>query len=100
MDKISVPPRSTLTLDSVDGDLETCKHATVKGTEPNATLKVSGTVYCEGDNNYECNLSAHSLQAEDNVTIHGDLEVTGDIKKNRKALAEARALGRGLLNPD
>ncbi|NIV44866.1 hypothetical protein GWN49_08355, partial [Candidatus Bathyarchaeota archaeon] len=63
-----------MTLDFVEGDLIIGRGATIDGSGTPPTVKVSGTVYCEGDNIFECNLSAENLEAEDDVTIHGDLE--------------------------
>jgi len=56
--KTSVPSRSTTTLDFVKGELVLGKHAVIDGTGKPPTVKVSGTVYCEGYNSFECNLSA------------------------------------------
>ena len=78
--KISVPSRSKTTLDFVEGDLLVGRRAVIDGTGTPPTVKVSGTVYCEGDNIFDCNLSAENLEAEDNVTVHGDLEIENDIK--------------------
>jgi cytoskeletal protein CcmA (bactofilin family) len=77
--KISVPSRSTVTLDFVDGDLNVGSHAVVEGTGSPPTVRVSGTVYCEEEATFECNLQAGSLEAEDNVTIRGDLTVEDDV---------------------
>ena len=49
--------------------------STVKGTGNPPTVKVNGTVYCEGHDTFECTLSAKELNAEDSVTVQGDLEV-------------------------
>ena len=83
--RISVPPRSTLTLDFVDGDLTVGARAVVKGTGSPSTVKVAGTVFCEEDVNFECSLSARNLEAEDDVTIHGDLviEETAEVSDGR-----------------
>jgi len=78
--KISVPPRSTLTLDFVDGDLNVGARAVVRGTGSPAAVKAGGTVYCEEDVNFECSLSARSLEAEGNITIHGDLIIEEDVE--------------------
>ncbi|MBE0519904.1 hypothetical protein IBX35_02550, partial [Candidatus Bathyarchaeota archaeon] len=48
--KISVPSRSKKTVDFVEGDLVVGRRAVIDGTGTPPTLKVSGTVYCEGDN--------------------------------------------------
>lgn len=45
--KTSVPSRSTLTLDNVNGDLEIGRHAVVKGSSSQPKVTVSGTVHCE-----------------------------------------------------
>lgn len=78
--KISAPPRSTLTLDFVDGDLNVGARAVVRGTGSPAAVKAVGTVYCEEDVNFECSLSARNLEAEGNITIHGDLIIEEDVK--------------------
>jgi hypothetical protein len=46
--KISIPSRSTITLDIVDADLVVGKNAIIKGTGTPPKVKVLGTVYCEG----------------------------------------------------
>ena len=78
--KISVPSRSRKTLDSVEGSLMIGRRAVIEGTGTPPAVKVSGTIYCEGDNTFECNVSAKSLEAEDNVTIQGDLEIENDVE--------------------
>lgn len=78
--KISVPPRSTETLDIVNGDLLMGRNAIVKGTGTPPKLKVSGTVRCEGGNILECDLSTENLEAEENVIIHGNLEVEDTVE--------------------
>ena len=57
-DKISVPPRSTVTLDSVNGDLSVGEHAILRGAGTPPTIHVSGTVYLEDGCVVEGNLSA------------------------------------------
>jgi len=78
--KVSVPSRSRKTLDFVEGNLVIGRRAVIDGTGTPPTVKVSGTIYCEGDNTFECNVSAENLEAEDNVTIHGNLEIENDVK--------------------
>jgi len=78
--KTSVPPRSKMTLGFVEGDLAIGRRAIIDGSGTPPAVKVSGTVYCEGDNTFECNLSAENLEAEDDVTIHGDLETENYVK--------------------
>lgn len=78
--KISIPSRTTVTLDSVDGDLEIGKHTIVNAHGTPATLKVAGTVHCEGDNTFECTLVAANLEAEGSVVIHGDLQIEHDVE--------------------
>ncbi|MCJ7719660.1 hypothetical protein MUO69_07010 [Candidatus Bathyarchaeota archaeon] len=51
--KISIPSRSTITLDIVDTDLVVGKNAIIKGTGTPPKVKVLGTVYCEGDGIFE-----------------------------------------------
>src|SRR4030043_116678 len=77
--RITAPSNTTMTLDEVNGDLEIGKHVTVKGTGSPPTVKVNGTVYCEGHDTFECTLSAKELEAEDSVTVQGDLEVKGEV---------------------
>jgi len=72
---VSIPAHQTSTLDVVEGNLSLGKHATVKGMGKPSSLKVSGTIYCEGDNIFECNLSARSLEADGDVTVYGNLTV-------------------------
>src|SRR4030042_4566878 len=76
----SIPPRSTITLDVINGDLEIGKHTIVRGTGNPPAVKVNGTGHCEGHNTFECSLFARELTAEDSVTIQGDLEVEEDIE--------------------
>ena len=75
-----VPPKSTVTLSSVEGDLEVGRRAVVKGEGSPPTVAVSGTVYVEGDCVFDCNLSAENLDGEDDVTIKGELEVRNRVK--------------------
>ncbi len=75
-DNLSVPARSTITLDVVNGDLTLGQDATVKGTENPQAIKVNGTIYCEGLDTFECNVTAEGFEAEE-VTIHGNLHYSG-----------------------
>ncbi|MDH5447755.1 MAG: hypothetical protein OEY24_01215 [Candidatus Bathyarchaeota archaeon] len=81
-----VSPRSTVTLNIVEGDLEVGSHAVVKGEGTPPKVAVSGTVYVEGGCVFECSLSAENLDArgcmhigwksrEDEVTVEGDLGI-------------------------
>ena len=79
-DRTSVPSRSMVTLCNVNGDLEVGRHATVRGSSSPPKVTVSGTVHCEGDDTFECSLSAESLEAEDNVIVHGDLEIRDKVE--------------------
>jgi len=74
---MSVPARSTITLDVVNGDLTLGQDATVKGTENPQAIKVNGTIYCEGLDTFECNVTAEGFEAEEKVTIHGNLHCSG-----------------------
>jgi hypothetical protein len=76
-DNLSVPARSTITLDVVNGDLTLGQDATVKGTENPQAIKVNGTIYCEGLDTFECNVTAEGFEAEEEVTIHGNLHYSG-----------------------
>ena len=78
--KTSIPLESTTTLDFVKGDLTVGEHSIIKGTGKPPTVKVSGTIYCEGDNTFEGNILAENLEAQDNVTIHGDLQVENNVE--------------------
>lgn len=78
--KVSIPSRSTVTLDIVDGDLVIGRNALVKGMGTPPKLKVSSTVYCEGDNVLECDLSAENLEADGNLAIRGDLTVENKVE--------------------
>ncbi len=74
---MSVPARSTITLDVVNGDLTLGQDATVKGTENPQAIKVNGTIYCEGLDTFECNVTAEGFEAEEKVSIHGNLHYSG-----------------------
>jgi hypothetical protein len=76
-DNMSVPARSPITLDVVNGDLTLGQDATVKGTENPQAIKVNGTIYCEGLDTFECNVTAEGFEAEEKVTIHGNLHYSG-----------------------
>jgi hypothetical protein len=76
-DNMSVPARSTITLAVVNGDLTLGQDATVKGTENPQAIKVNGTIYCEGLDTFECNVTAEGFEAEEKVTIHGNLHYSG-----------------------
>jgi hypothetical protein len=76
-DNMSVPARSPITLDVVNGDLTLGQDATVKGTENPQAIKVNGTIYCEGLDTFECNMTAEGFEAEEKVTIHGNLHYSG-----------------------
>jgi cytoskeletal protein CcmA (bactofilin family) len=78
--KTSIPSRSTVILDTVNGDLELGRHTTVKASKAQATVTVLGMVYCEGDDVFECSLSAENLEAEGTVGIQGDLEIKGTVE--------------------
>ena len=78
--RTSVPAKSRTTLDAVEGDLVVGEHAVIDGTGTPPTVKVSGTIYCEGDNTFKCNLSAENLESEDEVVIDGDLEVGNNVE--------------------
>lgn len=75
-----VPPKSTVTLSSVEGDLEVGRRAVVKGEGSPPAVAVSGTVYAEGDCVFDCSLSAENLDGEDDITINGSLEVRNRVK--------------------
>lgn len=74
---MSVPARSTITLAVVNGDLTLGQDATVKGTENPQAIKVNGTIYCEGLDTFECNVTAEGFEAEEKATIHGNLHYSG-----------------------
>jgi len=74
---MSVPARSPITLDVVNGDLTLGQDATVKGTENPQAIKVNGTIYCKGLDTFECNVTAEGFEAEEKVTIHGNLHYSG-----------------------
>lgn len=78
--KVTAPSHTTLTVETVDGDMEIGKHVIVRGTGSPPTVRVNGTVYCEGHDTFECALSAKELNAEDSVTVQGDLNVDGDVE--------------------
>ena len=87
--KISVPQRSTLTLDSVDGDLIVGSRAVVKGTGSPATVKVTGTVYSEEDVVFESK----------GIKVHmtpQDAEILGD-SPTIIDFVDTEELGRGFL---
>lgn len=77
---ISIPSHQTVTLDVVEGNLSLGRHATVKGVGNSLVLKVSGAIFCEGNNVFECYVSAKALESDGNVTVHGDLIVEGEVE--------------------
>ena len=77
--RTSVPSRNTATLSIVDGDLIVERYAVVKGTGTPPTVKVTGSVHCEGHDTFECNLSAENIESEDDIVIQGDLDVKGEV---------------------
>ncbi len=79
-EKVVIPSRSSMTLDTVNGDLRLGKGAIVNGIKPDATVEVDGRVYCEGDNTFKCSLKAERFDADGDVTIYGDLEITDTIE--------------------
>jgi cytoskeletal protein CcmA (bactofilin family) len=78
--RTTVPPRSKRALDNVEGDLVVGRETIVSGTGTPAIVRVSGTVYCEGENLFECSLMADRLEAEGDLLIRGDLTITNDIQ--------------------
>jgi predicted acyltransferase (DUF342 family) len=85
--KVSIPSRSTITLDIVDADLVVGKNAIIKGTGTPPKVKVLGTVYCEGGGIFEhthtifeCDLTARRLEAEQDVTINGNLDIEDKVE--------------------
>ena len=88
-----VPPKSTVTLSSVEGDLEVGRRAVVKGEGSPPKVVVSGTVYVEGDCVFDCSLSAENLDGEDDVTVNGDLDV-----RNRVHIEDGRLVVSGSMN--
>ena len=76
----TVPSRSTVVLDTVEGDLEVGEHTVVKGKDAASRVAVSGTVYFEGDCVFECSLAAENLDGENDITVKGDLEVRNRVK--------------------
>jgi len=89
-DTMSVPARSTITLDVVNGDLTLDQDATAKGTGNPQTTKVNGTNYCEGLNTFECNVTAEGFEAEEKVTIHGDLEIKVKVEVSTRLVTFAQ----------
>jgi cytoskeletal protein CcmA (bactofilin family) len=78
--RLKVAPRSREKLDFVDGDLVLGNQAIVEAIGTSSLVKVSGTVYCEGQNTIEGSLVAERLVAEDDVTVRGDLSVADEAR--------------------
>jgi cytoskeletal protein CcmA (bactofilin family) len=76
----TVPARSTVALDVVEGDLQIGERAIVKGTGTPPKVKVLGIVNCQGHCVFECNLQAEGLEAENDVIVKGNLEIENSIK--------------------
>ena len=96
----SIPSHNTVTLGLVEGDLEVGSHTIIKGSGIPPAVVVSGTVYCEGHNVFECSLKAESLEAEDSVTVYGDLEVQEDIEVEQGSLKVRGKLRAGEIEVD
>ncbi|MEM3010728.1 MAG: hypothetical protein QXE76_02860, partial [Candidatus Bathyarchaeia archaeon] len=77
---IVVPPRSAVTLDVVEGNLQVGDGATIKGSGFPPKVKVSGRVYCKGHCTFECNLQAEGFEGEEDITILGDLEIKNNVR--------------------
>ncbi|MFQ6065045.1 MAG: hypothetical protein ACE5L6_06180, partial [Candidatus Bathyarchaeia archaeon] len=78
---MKVPPRSTITLGSVDGDLTIGRGATIRGEGVPPKVNVSGTIECCGDCMFRCNVSADDFEGErGDVVVQGDLEVKGEVE--------------------
>lgn len=90
-----VPQKSTVTLSSVDGDLEVGRGAVVKGEGSPPKVMVTGTVYVEGDCVFDCNLTAENLNGEDDVSVKGDLEV-----RNRVNIDDGRLVVSGNMKAE
>jgi hypothetical protein len=92
--KTSIPSRTTVTLDAVNGDLEIGRHTVVNAHGTSATLRVSGTVHCEGDNTFECTLLAENLEAEGSIVIRGNLQVEDAVEVEDGSRSEERRVGK------
>jgi predicted acyltransferase (DUF342 family) len=77
---VSVPPGGVITIGDVDGDLEVGRRATVKASAPQSKIIVKGRVYCAGDDTFEASLQAEGFEAEQDVVVLGDLEVTDEVE--------------------
>ena len=75
-----VPPRTTITLSSVEGDLIVEKNSIVKGEGTPPKVNVLGSVACNGNCKFECSLIAEEFEGEGDITVEGDLEVRGDVE--------------------
>jgi len=84
-DDVRVTRKGVMELEFVDGNLMLESRATVKGKGAPQKITVSGTVYCEGNNTFYGAVIANNFEAEDNVVIHGDLQV-----KNRVEVKDGR----------
>jgi len=80
MNEVVIQAGEKKTLDYVDGNLHLKRHAKVKGKGEPPKLRVSGNIYCDGKNIFDCSVSAKSLEAEDDVTVRGDLEIEDGIE--------------------
>jgi len=78
-DEKFVPARSTVTLGVVNGDLTVGAHATVKGAGSPPAIRVNGTIYCEGHNTFEGNVTVEGFEAEERAIVRGDLDVNGNV---------------------
>ena len=86
----TIPPRSTVTLNNVKGDLEVGRHAIVKGEGSPPRVEVSGTIYVEDDCLFECDVTAENLDADGDVTVKGELEI-----RNRVSIDDGRLVVDG-----
>lgn len=97
---VVVRPRSTVTLDVVEGNLKVGDGATIKGVGTPSKVKVSGMVYCEGHCTFECNLQAESFKGEEDITILGDLEIKNGICVKDGRLEVAGKMTAGNVDVD
>jgi len=75
-----IPPRATVTLGSVEGDITVENGAIVKGEGASPKVNASGIVTCDGNCKFECSLTAEEFEGEGDITVEGDLEVKGNIE--------------------
>jgi cytoskeletal protein CcmA (bactofilin family) len=79
-DRTNVPSGARTTLDTVEGDLTVGRHAVISGSGPSAEVKVQGTIYCQGNDLFECSVSAERLEAEGDLVVRGNMTIAEDVQ--------------------